>query len=150
VSSELGHAGSFLDLVAYQKARKLAQTVFEISKGFPSEEKFALTDQIRRAARSIGSQIAEGWGKRRYEKHFVSKLTDADGEQYEVRHWIIVAYDCGYITRQVAGDIWKDCEEIGRLIGGMIAKSDTFCGTSTYQIKESAAEYFTNEGSVHW
>lgn len=80
---------------------------------------------------------------------FVSKLTDADGEQYEVRHWIIVAYDCGYISRQVAGEVWKDCEEIGRLVGGMINKASTFCGTSQL-IRESAPEYITENSTVHW
>ena len=74
---------SFRDLLVYQKARKLAQDIFVLTKAFPKEETYALTDQIRRSSRSIGAQIAEAWGKRRYEKHFISKLTDADGEQQE-------------------------------------------------------------------
>ena len=78
-----GYAESFRDLLAYQKARELAREVFEVSKRFPKEEMYALTDQIRRSSRSIGAQIAEAWAKRQYEKYFVSKLTDADGEQQE-------------------------------------------------------------------
>lgn len=84
--SRLPHAGSFRDLIVYQKARLLQKGVFEISLKFPSEEKFALTDQIRRGSRSVGAQIAEAWAKRRYEKHFVSKLTDSLGESFETNH----------------------------------------------------------------
>lgn len=85
--SELQHAKSFRDLIVHQKARQVAKLIFEQSKSFPKEESYSLTDQIRRAARSIGAQIAEAWGKRRYERHFVSKLSDADAEQLETQHW---------------------------------------------------------------
>src|SRR5262245_65652023 len=85
--SELQHAKSFRDLIVHQRARKVAQIVFELSKSFPREEAYSLTDQVRRASRSIGAQIAEAWGKRQYERHFVSKLTDADAEQLETQHW---------------------------------------------------------------
>jgi four helix bundle protein len=81
------YAKSFKELRVYQKAREVSQTVFRLSKVFPKEETYSLTDQMRRAARSVGAQIAEAWGKRRYEKHFVSKLTDADAEQMETQHW---------------------------------------------------------------
>jgi four helix bundle protein len=81
--SGLVHANSFRDLVVYQKARELSREIFQISKSFPRDETFSLTDQIRRSLRAIGANIAEAWAKRRYEKHFVSKLTDADGEQQE-------------------------------------------------------------------
>ena len=74
------HAASFKDLLVYKKAMAVANNVFLLSKKFPREETFALTDQVRRSSRSIGAQIAEAWGKRRYEKHFLSKLSDADGE----------------------------------------------------------------------
>jgi four helix bundle protein len=86
VMSSLPHAGSYRELIVYQKARQLAREIFHLSKQFPKEEMYALTDQIRRSSRSIGAQIAESWGKRRYEKHFVSKLTDAVSEQYETEH----------------------------------------------------------------
>ena|SRR5438105_10879054 len=96
--SELQYAKSFRDLIVHQKARQLAKLIFEQSKSFPREESYSLTDQIRRAARSIGAQIAEAWGKRRYERHFISKLSDADSEQLETQHWTDVAFDCGYIN----------------------------------------------------
>src|SRR5436190_14653432 len=98
-----GYAKSFKDLRVYQEAREVSRAVFNLSKAFPKEEMFSLTDQVRRAARSIGAQIAEAWGKRRYEKHFVSKLTDADAEQMEPQHWIGEAFDCGYISEADAG-----------------------------------------------
>ena len=86
---DLSHAQSFRDLVVYRKAFQVAKTIFEVSKEFLKEETYSLTDQIRRASRSIGAQIAEAWDKRRYEKHFTSKLTDADSEQLETQHWVI-------------------------------------------------------------
>src|SRR5215831_15078399 len=114
--SELQYAKSFRDLVVHQKARQIAKLIFEQSKSFPKEEAYSLTDQIRRAARSIGAQIAEAWGKRRYERHFVSKLTDADSEQLETQHWVGEALDCGYITPVEAGELNSSLEEIGRML----------------------------------
>src|SRR5262245_58917671 len=98
----LQHADSFRDLVVYAKARQLAQDVFRLSKYFPKEEAYSLTDQIRRSSRSIGAQIAEAWGKRRYSRHFISKLTDADAEQLETQHWVDVALSCEYIKASEA------------------------------------------------
>jgi four helix bundle protein len=143
--SYLPYVKSFRDLVAYQKAKALAKEIFELTKSFPREETYSLTDQIRRCSRSIGAQISEAWAKRLYEKHFVSKLTDADGEQNETQHWIDTAADCGYLNEKQAASLLKQCEEIGRLIGGMIAKSDKFCSTTTPTnvIREDAEEYFT-------
>ena len=77
---------------------------------------YSLTDQFRRAARAVGAQIAEAWGKRRYEKHFVSKLTDADAEQMETQHWLIEALDCGYIAPVEAEQLNSNLEEIGRML----------------------------------
>jgi len=92
------YAKNFRELAVYKLSRKMAKELFELSKTFPKEEMYSLTDQMRRASRSIGGQIAEAWGKRRYEKHFISKLTDADGEQLETQHWLETAFDCAYIT----------------------------------------------------
>lgn len=78
---------SFHDLLVYRKARALQREIFESSKGFPKEETFALTNQIRRSSRAIGANIAKVWAKRRYERHFISTLTDTDGEQMETRHF---------------------------------------------------------------
>ncbi len=115
---------------------------------------YSLSDQIRRSSRSIGAQIAEAWAKRRYEKHFVSKLVDADGEQHETRHWIDTTADCGYLDQQQANALKAQCREIGRLLEGMIAKAHLFCGTPPYSIRESTTEYFTdstaNESTGNW
>src|SRR3972149_3051916 len=108
----LKHAESFRDLLVYQRARELQREVFLISRTFPKDEKFSLTDQIRRSSRSIGANIAEAWGKRRYERHFVSKLTDSDGEQMETQHWIETAFDCEYISQEEANALLDKCVEI--------------------------------------
>lgn len=92
------HAEDFSELAVYQLARQLAKEIFAISKTFPKEETYSLTDQIRRSSRSIGGQIAEAWAKRNYERHFVSKLSDGDGEQLETKHWLFSAWDCQYIS----------------------------------------------------
>jgi len=123
-----GYAKSFRDLVVYQKARSVAKAIFEITKTFPREEMYSLTDQMRRSSRSIGAQIAEAWAKRRYEKHFVSKLTDADGEQQETQHWVDSAEDCGYLEKEQARNLNADLNQIGRMINSMIDKANQFCG----------------------
>jgi four helix bundle protein len=100
---------SYRALVVYQVAHKLSYDIFEISKTFPKEEIYALTDQMRGSSCAIGAQIAEAWAKRRYQKHFISKLTDADGEQQETQHWIETAVDCSYISTQTAADLLNQC-----------------------------------------
>ena len=125
--TEMGHAKSFRDLAVYQKARKVSRTIFEISKGFPKEETYSLTDQVRRASRSIGAQIVEAWAKRRYERHFVSKLTDADAEQMETQHWIDEAYDCQYLNPKQAEELTGELMQIGRMLNSMIEKAPLFC-----------------------
>ena len=89
------------DLIVYQKAVELQQAVFETSKTFPREEMYALTDQCRRSSRLIGANIAEAWRKRRYEAHFVSKLTDADGENAATEHWLDAALKCEHILSRI-------------------------------------------------
>jgi len=88
----------FRDLEVYKLARKLAERIFELTKTFPVEEKYSLTSQIRCSSRSVGAQIPEAWAKKRYESHFISKLTDSDGEQRETQHWIETSLDCEYIS----------------------------------------------------
>jgi four helix bundle protein len=139
--SELPHAESFSDLRVYQKSRQLAQEIFRLTQSFPREERYALTDQVRRSSRSIGAQIAEAWAKRRYERHFISKLTDADGERQETLHWIEIADDCGYLQSEQAHLLKIQCDEIGRMLGGMIAKSHLFCGDPPNLIREPIADY---------
>jgi len=82
---------------------------------------------VRRSSRSIGAQIAEAWAKRRYEKHFVSKLTDADGEQQETQHWLETAWDCNYLDETVLKDFLSQYESVGKMINSMINKSNLFC-----------------------
>lgn len=118
---------SYKDLEVYKSARQLAKEIFSITKNFPRDEMFSLTDQIRRSSRSIGAQIAEAWAKRLYEKHFISKLTDADGEQQETQHWIEIANDCGYLTTESTANLLQQCSSIGRMLNSMIKKSDSFC-----------------------
>ncbi len=118
---------SFRDLRVYQKAFQLQQAIFEITRQFPAEEKYSLTDQIRRSSRSIGANVAESWQKRRYPAHFVSKLTDADAEQTETQHWLDTAKACEYISVQNHENLMNECLEIGRMLGSMINKPDTFC-----------------------
>lgn len=139
--STLAHAKSYCELLVYQKSRVLSQEIFELTRQFPKEEIYSLTDQVRRSSRSVGAQIAEAWAKRRYEKHFISKLTDADGEQQETQHWIETAADCGYLTRQQAADLLAKCAEIGRLLGGMIAKAELFCNPEAISVREEQAFY---------
>ena len=118
---------SFRDLKVYKMAFELQQEIFEITKSFPKEELYSLTDQIRRSSRSIGSNIAEAWQKRRYEAHFVSKLSDSDGEQAETQHWLDTSYDCTYISADDHKYLLEKCKEIGRMLGGMMSNPGPFC-----------------------
>ena len=138
------HANSFRDLLVYQKAKKVSCTIFEISKGFPKEESYSLTDQIRRASRSIGAQIAEAWAKRRYERHFISKLTDADAEQMETQHWLNEARDCQYLDSKQVEEITEELLQIGRMLNSMIEKAHLFCGESRHVIREDTVAYLAD------
>ncbi len=121
------HVKSYRELDVYKLARQLSLEIFEKTKGFPKEEMYSLTDQIRRSSRSIGAQIAEAWAKRRYIKHFISKLTDSDGEQQETQHWIETAFDCDYLTEDCSKDWLEQYELVGKMLNSMINKADSFC-----------------------
>jgi four helix bundle protein len=121
---------SFRELEVYKLSRQLSKDIFEFSKKFPKEEMYSLTDQVRRSSRSVGAQIAEAWAKRKYEKHFISKLTDADGEQLETQHWIETALDCSYISAEIANDLLKNYFVIGKMLSSMISKANLFCNRS--------------------
>ena len=127
---ELEYARSFRDLLVYRRAFQAAKIIFEFSKLFPDEEKYALTSQIRRSSRSIGAQITEAWAKRKYERHFTSKLTNADGEQLETQHRTRVAFSCGYVEESAARSLIATLEEIGRLLHGIMDKAGSFCSAS--------------------
>jgi len=122
---------SFKDLRVYKLAFEIQQEIFETSKRFPTEERYALTDQIRRASRSIGANLAEAWQKRRYVAHFVSKLTDADGEQAETRHWLDTATACNYVSEKDQEVLLEKCTRVGQMLGTMMAKPEKFCKQSS-------------------
>jgi four helix bundle protein len=118
---------SFKDLIVYQKAYKLAMEIFEISKSFPKEEKYSLTDQMRRSSRSVTSCIAESWAKRRYGKSFVNKLTDSLGEENETETWIDYSKDCKYIQKEIHETLLNEYAEVRKMQISMINNSDKWC-----------------------
>ena len=116
----------FEELRVYQEACSLDYEIFTVTKSFPKEEMYSLTDQVRRSSRSIGGNIAEGWAKRRYPAHFVSKLTDADGELQETQHWIGRARTYGYLSVDRHEDLLARCKSIGRKLGKMMQTPSSF------------------------
>lgn len=116
----------FTDLIVWQRAHGVALEIFRISKGWPMEERYALTDQARRASRSVGANLAEGWGKRRYEAAFVAKLVDADAEAHETEHWLINAEAHGYLTSAQLSALRSQLAEVGRMLGSMMNNPTPF------------------------
>ncbi|SRR5712691_1409614 len=114
------------DLKVYKAAYELAMKIFDLSKCFPPEEKFALTSQIRRSSRSVCLNLREAWAKRRYEAHFVSKLTDCDGENSETDSSLDFAQDCRYITSEEHTELAVLSQEVGRMLGSMIKNPGSF------------------------
>jgi four helix bundle protein len=117
---------NFQDLDVYRSAISFQQEIFSLSKKWPAEERYALTNQIRRSSRSIGANVAEAWAKRRYPAHFLSKLTDADGELQETVHWLSTSLACNYIEPPQTEALIATAKEIGRKLGSMIAKHESF------------------------
>jgi four helix bundle protein len=126
-------AQSFRDLTVYKKAFSLAMEIYQLSKKFPQEERYSLTDQVRRSSRSVCSCVGEAYRKRQYKAHFVSKSSDADMENTETRVWLDFALSCKYITNEVWDDLEKKSEEVGKLLNHMIEnpESTAFCQLST-------------------
>ena len=116
----------YRDLKVYQLAYKLEMEIFEESKSFPKEERYSLTDQIRRSSRSVATNIAEGFRKRRYPNMFVSKMADADSESAETQVWLDFACDCGYLSKERHDELIIGYEEIGRMLGSMIRSPEKF------------------------
>jgi len=120
----------YRDLKVYQLAYKLAMEIFEESKSFPKEERYSLTDQltdqIRRSSRSVATNIAEGFRKRRYPNMFVSKMADADSESAETQVWLDFACDCAYLSKERYDELIIGYEEIGRMLGSMIRSPEKF------------------------
>ena len=117
---------TFQDLIAYQKSFELAMCIFEISKSFPKEETYSLTDQIRRSSRSVPANIAEAYRKRIYPKSFYSKLTDSDAENSETQVWLEFALKCNYINQIVYDDLITQSKEVGKLINYMMLNPNKF------------------------
>jgi len=111
---------SFRDLTVYKKAFSLAMEIFETSKKFPSEEKFGLTSQIRNSSRSVCSSVAEAYRKRKYEAHFISKVSDGDMENSETQVWLDFSLKCNYIDLTLHNNLLEKSEEVGKLLNHMI------------------------------
>ena len=114
------------DLKVYQVAYKLAMEIFNESKTVPIEERFSLTDQIRRSSRSVATNIAEAFRKRRYRNMFVNKLSDSDTEATETQVWLDFSLDCGYLSRGSYEKLVKGYEEIGKMLGSMMSTPEKF------------------------
>lgn len=114
------------DLKVYQLAYQLAMEIFEATKNFPKDERYSLTDQIRRSSRSVPANIAEGFRKRQYPNMFASKLADADAEATETQVWLDFAKDCGYFSLEVHARLTQGYAEIGKMLGAMIANPSRF------------------------
>jgi len=114
------------ELIVYQKAFELAMRIYECSKRFPPEERYALTSQIRRSSRSVCLNLREAWGKRRYEAHFISKLTDADGENSETDTSLDFALKCGFLGTDQHRELTSISAEIGKMLGSMIQNPSPF------------------------
>ncbi len=116
----------FKQLMAYQKSFVLGMAIFNASKLFPTEERYSLTDQVRRSSRSVSSNIAEAYRKRRFPKHYISKLTDADGENSETSVWLDYAFECNYLIKEEHQKFTQENIEIGKLINYMIKNPGIF------------------------
>lgn len=128
------------DLRVYRTGYEAAMEIFEQSRAWPAEERYALTDQIRRSSRGVCSNIAEAWSKRRYERHFVSKLSDAEGEASETMTWLRFALDCGYLLEESHTELRIQYRKIRGGLVKMMAAPDKWCGPSN-QVKECAGDY---------
>ena len=117
----------YRDLKVFQMAYQLAVDIHEITKTFPKEEKYSLTDQIRRSSRSVPANLAEAWKKRRYEKAFISKVIDCAGEAGETEVWLDLSKDFGYLNEIKYHEFIKRYDEVNRMLFGMIDKADKFC-----------------------
>ena len=132
-------AKSVDDLEVYKLAFELQRRIFKITKTFPREEMYSLTDQVRRSSRSVGANIREAWAKRRYPAHFVSKLSDSDGfrlvgrsysserESEETIHWILSAHDCEYIDAVSRDDFKKEYRHVSGMLNKMMDSPDSWC-----------------------
>jgi four helix bundle protein len=115
------------DLEVYQKAFAAAMEIFELSKRFPIEERYSLTDQVRRSSRSVSANLAEAWRKRRYRAHWISKLSDSEAEAAETQTWIQFAVECNYLNRETGVQLYKEYDSILGMLVTMINRPEVWC-----------------------
>jgi four helix bundle protein len=137
----LGHARRVQDLKVHRKARSLARAFFLASPAFPREESFALTDELCRASRSIGAQVAKAWAKRKYPRQFVSKSTDAEGGQIGTQHRLTVAFDCGCLSSEDTRRLGEMCVETGQMLGSMIFEAAPVCQPEPDRLHDPTSGY---------
>jgi four helix bundle protein len=125
-------AKSFRDLNVYKLARESAGAVFQLSKKFPVEERYSLTDQIRRSSRAVKAMIAEAWARRRYKAAFINKIDEALGEAMETQSWLDDAVDCAYISKAEFQDLDSRYQSIGGMLMRMIDRADDFCKDTAF------------------
>jgi four helix bundle protein len=118
---------SFRDLDVYVLSREQARKIFVVSKSFPKEERFSLTDQIRRSSRAVNAMIAEAWARRRYPAAFINKIDEAMGEAMETQAWLDHAVDCGYLDRNQHRTLDEVWQKVGAMLNRMIQRADDFC-----------------------
>lgn len=128
------------ELRVYEQSFEAAMRIFELSKLWPVEERYALTDQIRRSSRSVCANLGEAWRKRRYRKHFVSKLSDADAEAAETRTWLRFAKECDYLTTPEFKDLDRSYDRICGGLVNMMRNPDPWCGPSR-SVRENGVTY---------
>ena len=144
----VGVVKHFRELRVYREAFDAAMRIFECSKTWPKEERYSMTDQIRRSSRSVCEQVAEAWRKRRYIAHFKSKLTDADSESAETQSWLEFALRCGYISQEAFDELDRVYEKISGGLVNMMAHADQWC-ISIDHVKEEGFEYGLLEELPH-
>ena len=118
---------SFRELQVYRRSVRASKQLFFLTKAFPPDERYSLTDQVRRSSRAVGSMVAEAWARRRYPASLISKLTDALGEAMETQAWLDHALTCGYLSKAEWSTHDAEWQEVGAMLNGMIDKSETFC-----------------------
>ncbi len=135
---------TFRELRVYREAFLAARRIFHVSKQWPKEERYALTGQIRRSSRSVNANIAEAWRKRRYRKHFISKLSDADAEAAETRAWLDFAVDYAYISDEMYVDLDAAYDQVQSGLVAMMRDAPRWCGPAK-TVREEMPTYFTDE-----
>jgi len=122
---------SFRELDVYALVREQAKRIFVISKGFPKEEKFSLTDQIRRSSRAVNAMIAEAWARRKYPAAFINKIDEAMGEAMETQAWLDHAVDCDYLNTKQHRELDDAWQRVGAMLNRMIQRVDDFCRSAS-------------------